>query len=119
MQTRLKLLPGQRGTKKLIQTYGDQLICVRYRYDTERKKRYKTVELVVDEIPWVAKNGCAKPKARTADSDKIVSVRVGYGERDIRNRIKDAGGKWNSTEKVWSLSYRKVVEFGLEKRIVT
>jgi hypothetical protein len=118
MQTRLKLLPGQRGTKKLIQTYGDQLVCVRYRYDEERKKRYKTVELIVDEIPWVTNNRRTKLKV-PASSDKIVSVRVGYGERDIRNRIKEAGGKWNSTEKVWSLPYRKAVEFGLEKRIVS
>ena len=117
MQTRLKLLPGQRGTKKLIQKYGDQLVCVRYRYDEERKKRFKTVELIVDEIPWVKNNGHTKNDS-SAKSDKIVSVRVGYEERDIRNRVKEAGGQWNSTEKVWSLPYRKAVELGLEKRIV-
>ncbi len=118
MLTRLKLLPGQRGTKKLIQTYGDQLVCVRYRYDEERKKRYKTVELIVDEIPWVRNNGQAKLKGSLI-SDKIVSVKIEYGERDIRSRVKEAGGKWNSAEKVWSVPYRKVVEFGLEKRIVS
>ncbi len=118
MQTRLKLLPGQRGTKKLIQTYGDQLVCVRYRYDEERKKRYKTVELIVDEIPWVGNNRHTKLK-EPAKSEKIVSVRVGYGEKGIRNLVKEAGGKWNSTEKIWSLPYRKAVEFGLEKRIVS
>ena len=117
MQTRLKLLPGQRGTKKLIQKYGDQLVCVRYRYDEERKKRYKTVELIVDEIPWVSNNVDKKPSI-TTNSDKLVSVRVGYEERDIRNLVKEAGGQWNSTEKVWSLPYRKAVELGLEKRIV-
>jgi argonaute-like protein implicated in RNA metabolism and viral defense len=116
MQTRLKLLPGQRGTKKLTQKYGDQLVCVRYRYDTERNRRYKTVELIVDEIPWIANSG-TKYKG-PARSDKVVFVRVGYGERGIRNRVKEAGGKWNSAEKVWSLPYRKAVEFGLEKRIV-
>lgn len=52
MRTRLKLKPGQRGTKKLLNQYGEQLVCVRYRYDAERKKRFKTVELIVDEIDW-------------------------------------------------------------------
>ncbi|HDH10589.1 MAG TPA: hypothetical protein ENG83_00010 [Nitrospirae bacterium] len=117
MQTRLRLLPGQKGTKKMLQTYGDQLVCVRYRYDEERKKRYKTVELIVEEIPWVKNNGQANPGS-SAKSDTIVSVRVGYGERHIRSLVKEAGGKWNSTEKVWALPYRKAVEFGLEKRIV-
>jgi len=27
-----------------MERYGDRLICVRYRYDTERRKRLKTVE---------------------------------------------------------------------------
>ena len=50
MRTRLKLNPGQRGTKKLVTKYGERLICVRYRYDDEKKKRYKTVELVEEVI---------------------------------------------------------------------
>ncbi len=118
MQTRLKLLPAQRGTKKLLQTYGDQLVCIRYRYDEERRKRYKTVELIVDEVPWVGDTWSTKLK-EPSKSNKIVSVRVGYGEKDIRNLVKEAGGKWNSTEKIWSIPYRKAVEFGLEKRIVS
>ena len=41
-----------------------------------------------------------------------------YGERHIRNLVKEAGGKWNSIEKNRSLPYRKAVEFGLGKRII-
>jgi hypothetical protein len=52
MQTRLSLRPGQKGTKKLVAEYGDRLVAVRYRYDIERRRRYKTVELIVDEMPW-------------------------------------------------------------------
>ena len=52
MIVRQKLSPGQRGTKKLLKTYGDQLVCVRYRCDAQRKKRFKTVELVIDEGDW-------------------------------------------------------------------
>ncbi|MEJ5346981.1 MAG: hypothetical protein WHS83_18885 [Chloroflexus sp.] len=53
MRTRLKLKPGQRGTKKLQALYGDRLICVRYRYDIATGRRLKTIELIVDEKVWV------------------------------------------------------------------
>jgi len=44
---RLHLKPGQKGTTQLLAQYGDRLICVRYRYDAQRTKRFKTVELLV------------------------------------------------------------------------
>ncbi len=118
MQIRLKLLPGQKGTKKLLQKYGTQLVCVRYRYDTERKKRFKTVELIVDEIPWQPK--AKKTKAdKVANMDKIVAVRIGDSETELRNLIRNAGGKWKPEEKIWELPYRKIIELGLNKRTVT
>src|SRR5256712_12663613 len=51
-RVRLHLKPGQKGTKQLLAQYGDRLICVRYRYDAQRKKRSKTVELLVAERDW-------------------------------------------------------------------
>jgi hypothetical protein len=50
-RVRLHLKPGQKGTKQLLAQYGDRLICVRYRYDAQRKKRFKTVELLVCWMP--------------------------------------------------------------------
>jgi hypothetical protein len=52
MITRLKLKPGQNGTKKLVAEYGDALICVRYRYDRASCTRAKTVEIVVEKKSW-------------------------------------------------------------------
>ena len=49
MQIRSTIHPGQRGAKKLLTQYGDRLVCVRYRYDEQRQKRLKTVELIVEE----------------------------------------------------------------------
>lgn len=49
MKTRLKLKPGQKGTRKLVDIYGDALVCVRYRYDEESRTRVKTVEIVVEK----------------------------------------------------------------------
>jgi hypothetical protein len=52
MRTRLTLLPGVRGAKQLPEQYVEQLVCVRYRYDEQLQKRYKTVELIVKEYDW-------------------------------------------------------------------
>ncbi len=49
MRTRLTLHPGQDGAKQLCVQYGDRLVCVKYRYDEQKKRRYKTVELIVEE----------------------------------------------------------------------
>lgn len=49
MITRLKLKPGQKGTKALVEKYGDDLVCVRYRYDEASRTRLKTVEIIVEK----------------------------------------------------------------------
>jgi hypothetical protein len=51
MRARRTLAPGQKGTKKLLREYGAQLVCVRYRYDAERRLRFTTVELIVEQSP--------------------------------------------------------------------
>ena len=55
---RLKLKPGQKGTKALVEKYGDDFVCVRYRYDEARRTRIKTVELILErkQLPPSAKN---------------------------------------------------------------
>jgi hypothetical protein len=110
VRTRLKLNPGQAGTKKLLRMYGDRLVCVRYRYDTEQKKRFKTVELVVDEVDW-------QPKARQIKSNEIVRVQVGLGEKQLQGLVRKAGGIWNPKLRLWELRYERVVELGIEGRI--
>ena len=111
MRTRLHLKPGQKGTKELLAQYGDRLVCVRYRYDTRRKKRFKTVELIVAERDW-------EPPAPRFTAETIVGVRIGFAEVDLRERVKQAGGKWNRSRKVWELRYDQVVALTLDARIV-
>jgi hypothetical protein len=67
MRTRLHLKPGQNGAKPLVAQYGDRLVCVRYRYDARRKKRFKTVDLVVAERDW-------QPRAPRYPANQIVAV---------------------------------------------
>ena len=71
----------------MLAQYGDRLVCVRYRYDAQRKTRFKTVELIV-------------------------------AQRDLRQRVKQAGGTWNPSRKVWELRYAHVVALKLQARIV-
>lgn len=110
-RVRLHLKPGQKGTKQLVAQYGDRLICVRYRYDAQRKKRYKTVELLVAERDW------QPPPPRFGD-DQIVGLRVAFADATVRDRVKRAGGTWNPARRVWQLRYDRVVVLGLTGRIV-
>ena len=41
MDVRVTLKPGQKETRRLATRYGDRLVCVRYRYDKVKRKRYK------------------------------------------------------------------------------
>lgn len=51
MKTHTHLKPGQKGTRRLLEQYGDKLLCVRYRYDELRQVKIKTVEIIVYERP--------------------------------------------------------------------
>ena len=47
-----------------------------------------------------------------------MGVRVGFTEVELRAQVKQAGGKWNRSRKVWELRYDHVVGLKLEARIV-
>ena len=61
----------RKGTKQLLEQYGDRLVCVRYRHDAQQKKRFKTVELIVAEWAW-------EPPAPRIPADQIVTLRIGF-----------------------------------------
>jgi hypothetical protein len=86
MRVRLTLPAGAPGTKRLVEEYGERLICVRYRYDEKRRRRLKTAEIVVDDVPWAP--------SPQAESHQLVYVAIEYREWELRERIKEAGGSW-------------------------
>ena len=100
MTTRLKLKPGQRGTKRLLEKYGDSLVCVRYRYDEESGTRIKTVELIVDKKDWIP------PLPRFA-ADEIVPVRIAFAESKFKQMAKAAGGRWAPEARLWFIPYAR------------
>jgi hypothetical protein len=88
LRTRLTLKPGRPGTKRLVTQFGDRLVCVRYRYDDERKVRCKTVELIVDEIAWPV------PVATQHKAEDLVTITIDATEKVLRDTILRLGGIW-------------------------
>ena len=111
MKTRKMLRPGQPGTKKLVEKYGEDLFCVRYRYDSRHKRKMKTIELIVAEGPW-------ETNTRKIPVNKIVHLRIDFNEAYIRRLVKAAGGRWNHGKKLWELPYGDVLELGLKDRMI-
>ncbi len=111
MITRLKLKPGQKGTKKLVEKYGDTLICVRYRYDEAHRMRIKTVELAIEKTAW-------SPPAQKFIDDDIVPVQISFADNALRERAKAAKGRWNPEMKLWFIRYGKIKGTALEKHII-
>ncbi len=97
--------PGAKGTRKLLRDYGERLVCVRYRYDETRRKRLKTVEIVVEEVPW------------TAPQRHLVLVAVKPWETALHARLKKAGGRWTGDGPFWSVRYDRAVKLGLAARM--
>ena len=111
MHIRKTLQPQQDGAKKLLAQYGEQLVCVRYRYDDKRQKRFKTIEIVVEEEPWT-------PPQRPAPRERVVALRIAVTEGATRRQVKAAGGTWHPQQQVWHLRHDRVVALGLVSRIV-
>lgn len=112
MKTHSHLKPGQKGTKGMVERFGDSLLCVRYRYDEVRGVRLKTAEIVVEEKKTV------KASARHRDGD-IVAVVVSYTEKGLRDALKTAGGRWDPKEKLWHIPYGSIRgNTDLEERIL-
>ena len=119
MEVKATLLPGQNGTKQLLQQYDKQLVCVRYRYDKAQQKRVKTIELVIEQTPWVTSS---KPGIRIQRPKRIrvsdVLVHIHYNELDLRTKVKNAGGLWLKDKKAWMLKHEQVKALGLNDRII-
>ncbi len=112
MKTYAHLKPGQKGTRRLVEKYGDSLLCVRYRYDEKRGVvRLKTVEIIGEEKQCMT-------SLRNRDSD-IVAVMVPYGRKALREVLKAAGGRWDPEEKLRRVLHGAIRGYaGLVQKIV-
>lgn len=118
MEVKRKLKPGEPGTLRLLQEYGNKLICVRYRYDKLQHKRQTTIELIIDEQPWYGSIKPVSPRPKVTPQTRMVYVRVLYNETELRLRVKNAGGAWDTKKQLWFISQQQAQNLGLEDRIV-
>lgn len=111
MKIQRTLLPGQPGTKKWIERFGNDLVCVRYRNDLERNEKWITAEIIIERQEKKSEKG-------RIPINKIMDIRIEYGERELAQKVKSLGGRWDRQNKVWRLSYKYVRILHLEDRIV-
>jgi hypothetical protein len=102
-----KLRPTQPGALKLARRFGDALVCVRYRRDDEARRRYTTVELVVDEAPVVD---------RPPPADVQVAVRIPFDDKPLRQRAKSLGAQWDHRAGVWRMPHSIAKQLDLLKQ---
>ncbi len=107
------LCPGKDGTLKELEKFGGKLVGVRSRKNKAGNYKVKTIEIIINEGP-------IKPKQKNSSPDKLVYLKIGWKEKELQQLVRDkeVNGKWDKDLQCWVVSYKKVVELGLEKRIV-
>jgi hypothetical protein len=110
MRTLLTRKAGAPGTKRLQREHGEDLVCVRYRYDTARRERLKTVELIVERVPWT-------PRAHD-DGEEPVHVRLNEDEHLLRRELLLHRARWDEATDTWQTKRSVATALGLTRRIL-
>ena len=103
-----KIAPGQPGSRRWFERFGDALVCVRYRVDAEAGRRLVTVELQVDAAPL-----------RPRNDDQAVLVRIEWRETELRELARQHGARWDSTARAWRTTRAIARKLRWVDRIVT
>ena len=111
IKTKTIIKSGQPGTKRLLSIYGEDLVCVRYKYDYKKRRRLKTIELIVENKPW-------SPLPDDPFCNQIMFIRIHYGEIELGRKVKKAGGVWIKEKRLWKLPLQSVLDLDLEDRII-
>ena len=111
MRTLLTRRAGEPGTKRLREEWGEDLVCVRYRYDEARMERLKTVEIVIERVEW-------RHRERPRDDGAPVRVKIEEREDLLRRAVLFAGGKWDEATDTWLIARAAATALGLQNRIV-
>ncbi len=108
---RKTLRPGQKGTGKFSRDWGERLVCVRYRFDSEGKVRYTTVEIVASlPRPWTPR--------RRPRPDALVYLRIDRDDWKAIRKLRDARAWWDKERGLWRLRYDAAERLRLRNRIV-
>ena len=75
-------------------------------YDSQVLDSMKTVELIVDEMPW------------EQPPDPVVGLRVHPADLELRQVMRSAGVRWNPARRVWELQLSTVRRLRLQYLLV-
>ena len=105
MRTLKTLKRGQPGTKALVARYGANLLCVRY--DEATRER---LELIVERK--------SRRPATVPPPTRRISLRIGWRETALRQRVKAAGGRWDPAARGCIIRRDHAERLGLLDRLV-
>lgn len=105
IQSHQETLTGTPRAPKLLQRFGEALVCVRHRVTPDGETRCTTVELVLEQVPVSSR------------ADPLVGVHFGYGEKALQSEVKAAGGVWDPAFRLWKLPQRTARQLGLSDRV--
>ena len=100
-----KITPSQRGALKLTRSYGAELICVRYRENTDGAERLTTLELVVERTVIQKRD------------DPIVSFKMRQEKLELRRLAMSRGATYDGRNYMRRLRRSEVLWRGLRSRI--
>ena len=74
--------------------------------------RHKTVELIVETVPW-------QPNVRRARqrNEEMITVRIAYAETELRERAKRLGAIWRSQQRLWEMRWLDAKRLGIGDRV--
>ena len=100
-----KIKPSQRGAIKLAQSYGTELLCVRFKENPYGTERLTMVELVVERTVIQKRD------------DPIVSFKIRPDELELRRQAIARGAKYDGKNYMWKLPRSEVFRMALKTRI--
>lgn len=117
MQVIKTIRPGQKGSKRSMEEWGDRLVCVRYRRSADKTQTLTTIEVIADARKSLPQ-GQSQVAFLNAQRKEIVAFFVRVEELDVRAKVKQKGARWSPQLKLWLLPRECVVGLGLFDRIV-
>ncbi len=111
------IAPGQKGSIRYLQEWGEKLVNVRYRRSVETNEIVTTIEVVMDRRP-IAPPGSQIKGYLAARAQEPVAVMIGYQEVDLRQKVKQACARWSKQPSLWIMKRKTAVQLGLVDRVV-
>lgn len=110
-----KLKPGVPGTLKLLDRYGTDLVCVRYRESPCGKYRHTTIEIIIDTRETQATR--TKNHTRLRNEDFVLLQ--GIQDKATRAQLLSYGASYNSRTQTWRVKWLIVKYLKLTKYLTT